>query len=139
LTLLLVGAIDFCRALYAYNTINHCARNAAIWASDPYANTDKNNMWGGQTPPTSISPYASVTAAAKADASNLSSNASDWTVSLSYGTDNVKVGGNTKETPTTVTVAVTYNFHLLTNFIFNTTTIPMTRSVTMRASPPTPN
>jgi hypothetical protein len=131
LTVLLLGAIDFCRAFYAYNTINHCARNGALWASDPYANTDKTHMWGGQTPPASISPYSSVQQAAQADAGNLSPTPTVGANDPVYGKDS--------NNNTTVTVTVSYNFTMFTSYIFGTTTIPMARSVTMRASPAIPN
>jgi Flp pilus assembly protein TadG len=130
LTVLLLGAIDFCRAFYAYNTINNCARNGALWASDPYANT-VSKLWGSTTPPTSISPYASVQAAAQADAGNLSPTPTVGSKDPVYGTDS--------NNNTTVTVTVTYNFTLLTSYIFGTTTFPMSRTVTMRAAPTVPN
>ena len=35
LSFILIVAIDFCRLFYAYNVITNCARNGALWASDP--------------------------------------------------------------------------------------------------------
>src|SRR5262245_10522284 len=58
LALLMIAAVDFGRCFYAYNTITTCARNGALWACD------SNNL--------TQSPYASLTAAAQADATNLS-------------------------------------------------------------------
>jgi Flp pilus assembly protein TadG len=129
LTVMLLGTIDFCRAFYAYNVINNCARNAAAWASEP--NLPYHAC------------YANITAAALADASNLSSsptveNLSEYTDangtlnSSAYATD---ADGN----PTTVTVTVSYNFPLLTSYLFGTATIPMSRSVTMRMFPSLPD
>ena len=132
LTILMLGTIDFCRCFYAYNTINNCARNAAVWASDPYSNTS-TLLWS--PPSTSTSLYATVTAAAQADASNLSPlptveklDANGKLKASAYGTDSK---GNT-----TVTVTVDYNFTMLSSYIFGGTTIAMSCAVTMRASPP---
>jgi Flp pilus assembly protein TadG len=59
LTFLLVAAVDFGRLFYSYVTITNCARNGAIYASSSSTTQAQ-------------SPYANVTAAAQADASNLS-------------------------------------------------------------------
>jgi Flp pilus assembly protein TadG len=63
LTVLLAAAVDLGRLFYAYDTVTNCARNGALWACNPSTN--------GTVSP-SQSPYATVTAAATADASNLS-------------------------------------------------------------------
>ncbi len=130
LTVLLLGSIDFCRLFYAYITINNCACNAAIWASDPYSNT-VSHLWGATTPPASTSPYSSVQLAAQADAGNLTPTPTVGASDPVYGTDG---SGNT-----TVTVTVSYDFSLLSSYLLGTKTIAMARSVTMRAIPPVPN
>lgn len=53
LVLMFLIAVDFCRIFYYTLTVENCARNGAIWASDSFANSE--------------SPYATVTAAARAD------------------------------------------------------------------------
>src|SRR6516165_8448596 len=57
LTFLLVISVDFARLYYHYVTITNCARNGALWLCDPVAQ--------------STSKYATVDAAARADATNL--------------------------------------------------------------------
>src|SRR5262245_57293809 len=57
LALLLVISVDFARLYYHYMTITNCARNGAMWLCDPVAQ--------------SFSKYATVDAAARADATNL--------------------------------------------------------------------
>src|SRR5262249_4620744 len=51
-------ALDWSRIIYYTVTVNNCARNGALWLSDPYGQIN--------------SPYPTLTAAALADASNLS-------------------------------------------------------------------
>jgi Flp pilus assembly protein TadG len=58
LAYLFVIGVDWSRVFYYSITIDNCARNGAIYASDPYTKVQ--------------SPYGSITAAALADASNLS-------------------------------------------------------------------
>jgi Flp pilus assembly protein TadG len=113
LTMLLLFTIDFCRIFYAYYTINNCALNAAVWASDP-------------THPY----YANVTAAAQGDASNLGT--------LPTVGANDPVSGTDANGNSTVTVTVSYNFTMITSYLFGTRTIPMSRSVTMRVVPLNP-
>src|SRR5437763_4098057 len=55
LTFLLLITIDYCRLFYYSQVVTNCARNGGVYASDPFAATQ--------------SPYADLTAAAKADAS----------------------------------------------------------------------
>ena len=54
----MVGIVDFGRLFSEYVTINTCARNGALYACDPATQSQ--------------SPYASLTLAAQADASNMS-------------------------------------------------------------------
>jgi Flp pilus assembly protein TadG len=127
LTILLLGTIDICRVFYHYTTVTNCARNAAIWASDPYSNTD-SHLWGSTSPLPSQSPYASVQEAAVADGGNLSPapSVSDPV----YGSDS---SGNV-----TVRVTVTYNLSLFSGYLLGSDTITVARSVTMRAALPIP-
>ena len=131
----MLGTIDFCRCFYAYNNINNCARNAALFASDPYSNTF-SPLWT-TTAPTSYSPYikatenASVAAAAQADATNLTPTPTVGPSDPTYGKDSA----NNK----TVTVTVYYTFTPLSSYILGETTFVMSRAVTMRVSPPLPN
>jgi Flp pilus assembly protein TadG len=136
LAFILLITVDFCRLYFTYNTITNCARNGALWASDPLAN-------GTVTP--SQSPYATVQAAAMADAyfdppndtqSILSPALTASDITQTSGTDGTGpggIGGN----PTAI-VTVTYQFNLMTSYLgFKTVTI--SRQVTMRVAPATPN
>src|SRR5271169_6272143 len=78
LTFVFIVAIDFCRLFYHYNVITNCARNGALWLSDPLAN-------GTVTP--SQSPYATYQAAALADANYLNPALTTSDVTSSTGTD----------------------------------------------------
>jgi Flp pilus assembly protein TadG len=127
LTILLLGTIDVCRVFYHYTTVTNCARNAAIWASDPYSNT-VSQLWGNTTPLPSQSPYASVQQAAVADASNLSP----------VPTVSDPVYASDSNGYTTVSVTVTYNLSLFSGFLLGNNGITIARSVTMRAAPPIP-
>jgi Flp pilus assembly protein TadG len=114
LTLLLVISVDFARIYYAYETITNCARNGAVWLSDPVAQA--------------TSKYATVDAAARADAANL--DPAKLTISNSSG-----VGGDGNPY---VEVTVTYQFPLVTTYLgFSAQTL--TRTVRMRTAPATPN
>jgi hypothetical protein len=46
-------SVDFCRVFYYTITVENCARNGALWASDSFAQSE--------------SPYSTVTQAAQAD------------------------------------------------------------------------
>jgi Flp pilus assembly protein TadG len=121
LLIMMLGAIDFCRLFYAYTTIANCARNGALWLSDPLAN-------GTVTP--SQSPYATYQAAALADANGLNPALTTSNITSATGTD---TNGNK-----TVTVTVTYAFKLITKFL-GSNTINMSRQATMRVAPAAPN
>jgi len=121
----LIFAIDFCRVFFHYTTITNAARNGALWASDPLAN-------GTVTP--SASPYATVQAAALADAKNLNYPAlTASNVTSSNGTDS---NGDT-----TVSVTVQYPFHLVAGAgsTLGISSINISRTITMRVVPLTPN
>lgn len=112
LAFLFVIAVDYGRAFYCALTVTNCARNGALYLSDPYTMTR--------------SPYASVTEAALADASNLTPAP---TVTSANGSD-----GNGPY----VEVTVRYNFQTLTNFPGVPVNSLITRTVRMNVSPKTP-
>jgi Flp pilus assembly protein TadG len=116
----LIG-VDFCRVFYAYTTITNAARNGALWAGDPLAN-------GTVTP--SQSPYATVQAAALADATNLSPALTTSNITSTTGTDGQ---GNT-----TAVVTISYQFGLLTSYL-GLSSVNLSRQVTMRIAPSAPN
>jgi Flp pilus assembly protein TadG len=114
LAFLFVAVVDYARVFYHSLTVANCARNGALYASDPVAAAE--------------SPYRSVQDAALADATNLSPTP---TVTWTNGTD---PSGNPY-----VEVTVTHAFQTVVNYpgIPQTTTI--TRTVRMRVSPTVPN
>jgi Flp pilus assembly protein TadG len=123
LCVMLIGAIDFCRLFYAWNIITNCARNGALWLSDPHAN-------GTLTP--SQSPYTSYQDAALADAisnNSLSPALTSSNISSSTGTDGQK-------NPTAI-VTVTYQFNLVSSYL-GFGSVNLKRSVAMRVQPPWP-
>ncbi|HMF11898.1 MAG TPA: TadE/TadG family type IV pilus assembly protein [Gemmataceae bacterium] len=114
LTFLLVISADFARLYYHFVTITNCARNGALWLCDPVAQA--------------TSKYASVDAAARADATNL--DASKLTVSSKTGID--------ASSNPYVEVTVIYQFPLITTYLgFGTQTL--SRTVRMRSAPITPS
>jgi len=123
LSLLLVAAIDFARLFYSYDTITTCARNGALWACRPSTNPAFGTV-------TSSYPYANVTAAATADASNLSPTP---TVDLKYSST---VNGTYGSTPlTTGYVQVTVTWQVQTLFRYPGLPTQLSRKVIMRILP----
>ena len=114
LVFLALAVVDFGRIYYYTDVISNCARNGAIYVSDPLAQAQ--------------SPYASVSAAALADASNLSPAP---TVSSSTGTDGA---GNAY-----VAVTVSYTYSTIVNYPGIPSTTNLTRTVQVRVAPTTPN
>jgi Flp pilus assembly protein TadG len=110
LVFLFAIAVDFARIFYFSQTIQNCARNGAIYASNLV---------------TAQSPYASLQAAALADASNLDPQP---TVTSTTGTD---AAGNSY-----VQVTVTWQFQGLTSVPGVPTTLDLSRTVQMRVAPP---
>jgi Flp pilus assembly protein TadG len=113
LILLVLGGTDFCRLFYYYITITNCARNGALWASDPLAPTQ--------------SPYATVDQAAKADASNDIQNL----MAVSSMADSDPSGSN-------IAVTVTYPFTMLINYPGIPSTVNIVSQVRMRVLPISP-
>jgi Flp pilus assembly protein TadG len=113
LAFLFVIAVDFGRIFYYSLTVENCARNGALYGSDPFA--------------ASQSPYTSISDAALADATNLQPQP---TVTSINGTDS---SGNPY-----VEVNVSWTFASVTNFPGVPTTTNLSRTVRMRVAPITP-
>lgn len=114
LCFLFVVAIDFSRVFYYSVTITSCARNGALYASDPVAAAE--------------SPYTSTQQAALAEASGLSPQP---TVSSATGTD--------ADGHPSATVTVSYPFQTITNYPGIPATLTLTRSVQMRVAATVPS
>jgi Flp pilus assembly protein TadG len=121
LTFLLVATLDFGRLFYSYVTITNCARNGAIYASS-------------SSTVQAQSPYGSVTAAAQADASNLSPlpTVDSPTYSTTYnGTySSTKPSGDGY-----VRVTVHWTFNTIVTYPGIPNTMALSRTVTMRLIP----
>lgn len=115
LGMLFVFAVDFARLYYHYSIITNCARNGALYASDPTAPLESS--------------YASVTAAALADATNL--NPQPTVSPPKTGTDNSGYPY--------VRVTVVYPFSTITNYPGLPNPINLTRTVQMRVATTLPN
>ena len=111
---LALAAVDFGRVYYYTDVLSNCALNGALYASDSLAQA--------------ASPYASITQAALADASNLSPAP---TVSSATGTD---ASGNGY-----VSVTVSYTFNTIVNYPGIPSSTSLTRTVQARVAPITPN
>lgn len=114
LSLLFLITVDFARLYYHYSIVTNCARNGALYGSDPTTAIE--------------SPYTDVTAAALADAPDLSPQP---TVSCSNGID---TSGNPY-----VAVTVVYPFATISNYPGLSNPINLTRTVRMRVAPAAPN
>jgi Flp pilus assembly protein TadG len=119
LVLLLLVTIDFARLFYAAITITTCAENGALYACDPASQSQ--------------SPYASVTAAAQADASSLSGT---LTVDTMYSTS-LTDSSFTSTTPVYDSsgngyVRVTVTWTVPTSFSYPGAPSQFSRSVKMR-------
>jgi Flp pilus assembly protein TadG len=110
LAFVFVIAIDWARIFYFSQVIENCARQGALYASDPKA--PANNL------------YNNVQTAALADASNLNP---PPTVTSATGTD---AAGNAY-----VTVTVTWSFQTITRFPGVPSIVNLTRTVQMRLAP----
>ena len=113
LAFLFVIAVDWGRVFYYSLTVENCARNGALYGSDPFN--------------PSQSTYASISDAALADAANLQP---PPTVTSTNGTDS---SGNAY-----VEVNVSWTFSSLTNFPGVPGTTNLSRTVRMRMAPITP-
>jgi Flp pilus assembly protein TadG len=113
LAFLFVIAVDYARVFYFSLIVENCARNGALYGSDPVA--------------ASQSPYTSITQAALADAANLQPQP---TVTSTNGTDS---DGNAY-----VEVTVAWQFCSLTNFPGVPSATNLARTVRMRVAATTP-
>jgi Flp pilus assembly protein TadG len=116
LAFLFVVAVDFARVFYYSLTIENCARNGALWASDPLG--------------ASKSPYANVNAAVEADAGSLQPALDSANISSTTGTD---ASNNAY-----VSVTVSYTFQTITTFPGVPNNVSITRTVQMRTLPRSP-
>jgi Flp pilus assembly protein TadG len=116
LTFLFVLGTDFARIFYYSLVIENCARNGALWASDPLVQ--------------SKSPYTTVQDAALADASTLSPALTSSNITSASGVDS---SGNAY-----VAVTVTYQFQTITGYAPIPSSLTMTRTVQMRTAPTLP-
>lgn len=116
LAFLCVIAVDFARVFYYSQTIANCARNGALYESDPYVRAE--------------APYSSLEEAALADAENLNDPANRPVVTRSDGVDS--------EGYPYVEVMVSYQFQTVTRFVGVPTTLTIRRSVRMSQAPPNP-
>jgi hypothetical protein len=113
LAFLFVIGVDWSRIFYYSVTLDNCARNGALYAIDPYSRV--------------LSPYGSISAAALADASNLSP---PPTVTSSSGTD--ASGYNY------VDCTVSWQFQTITNFPGVPYQTNLTRTVRVYQAPSVP-
>jgi Flp pilus assembly protein TadG len=106
LAFLFIVAVDYARLFYFSLTVQNCARNGAMYASDPTGAIQ--------------SPYASTEQAALSDAGNLSP------------TPTVTSRTVTDSTGTYAEVTVTYQFKTITSYPGIPNTVNLTRTVKMR-------
>jgi Flp pilus assembly protein TadG len=114
LAFLFVIAVDWARVFYYSVTITNCARQGALYGSDPLSATQSS--------------YPSLQQAALADATNLNPQP---TVTSSNGVDG---SGNPY-----VAVTVSWPFSTITNFPGVPSQVNLSRTVQMRVAPTTPN
>jgi Flp pilus assembly protein TadG len=114
LAFLFVAAVDYGRVFYYSVTLENCARNGAMYASDP------TNA--------AFSRYTNLSDAATADASNLSPAPN---VTSSSGTD---ASGQAY-----VTVTATWTFTTLTTYPGIPSSTTLSRSVRVNVAPAAPN
>jgi Flp pilus assembly protein TadG len=116
LLFLLVATIDFGRAFYFSITVGNCARNGALWQSDPYTRAE--------------SPYKTLEAATFADAGNLNDPTNQPKVTSTTGKDSTD--------NSYVEVTVTYRFQSVTKFPLIPSNVNIARSVRMPVGPENP-
>jgi Flp pilus assembly protein TadG len=114
LGMFLLFTVDFARLYYHYSIVTNCARNGALYGSDPVAAQESN--------------YSSLSAAALADASDLYPQP---TVTSTSGTDG---SGNPY-----VEVTVAYPFSTISSYPGLSNPINLSRTVRMRVAPTAPN
>lgn len=117
LAFLAAVAVDFARVFYYSTTLANCARNGAVYQSDPYARAE--------------SPYQSLTDAALADAPSISGDPTNLPT--------VTAGGGTDATGAEyVEVTVSYNFRTVSAIPGVPSQMPIARIVRMAKAPLNP-
>src|SRR5262245_10968207 len=116
LVFLFVIAVDFARIFHYSLTVENCARNGALWASNPLAIPQSR--------------YATLQQAVQADASSLNPGIDANSISSTTGTD---ANGESY-----VAVTVRYEFHTITRLPAVPDTVTVTRTVQMRMAPRVP-
>jgi Flp pilus assembly protein TadG len=117
LVFLFLIAVDFGRIFYFSVTISNCARNGALWQSDPYARVE--------------SPYTTLEEAALADAFDLGDSTNKPEVTSKTGTDSTSNAY--------VEVTVTYHFRTVTPFPLIPSDTQLSRTVRMPVAPENPD
>jgi Flp pilus assembly protein TadG len=112
-----VVALDFARVFYYTTTLTNCARNGALYLSDPFVAAQSR--------------YDSLEEATLADASNLNPALTAAQVTSTAGTDS--------EGHDYVEVTVSYQFQTLTSYPGVTGPIELSRTVRMRVAQQDPN
>ncbi len=112
LTFLFLIATDYARIFYYSLTLENCARNGALCASNAFNYP---------------MPYSSVAQAAIADGASLSPALTASDVTVTNGTD---ANGNSS-----VTVTINYTFQTITNYPGLPSSVNLVRSVEMRVAP----
>ena len=112
LTFLFLIAVDYARIFYYSLTLENCARNGALCASNAFNYP---------------MPYSSVAQAAIADGASLSPALTASDVTVTNGTD---ANGNS-----CVTVTINYTFQTITNYPGLPSSVNLVRSVEMRVAP----
>jgi len=116
MTFIVLATTDFARVFYYSSILTNCACNGALYACDPATRT--------------LSPYADVTAAAPADASNLSP-----APTVDAPTYSATANGTYSTTPVTngyVRVNVNWTFTTIITYPGIPPTMTLSRSVRMR-------
>lgn len=112
LCFIMLAAVDFGRAFYAWLTVADCARNGALYAA---GYTSSSNT-----------PYATYSAAALADAASLSP--SPTVATPQYGTDS---NGDSY-----VQITVSYTFQTIVTYPGISSSMVLSRTSTMMMAPP---
>lgn len=115
LTFIALATIDFCRVFYYAMTVENCARNGAVYASEVF-NTDAQ--------------YASIAAATISDGQSLRPAMSTANVSTANATD---ADGNA-----VIRVTVTYTFNTITSYPGIPSSVTLTRTEQARVAPAAP-
>lgn len=116
LMFLFLITVDWARIVYYTLTVNSCARNGAMWASESYSSI--------------LSPYLTISQAALADAPNL----------IPPPTVDAPVYGYDATTSRDyVQCTVRYNFKTVANYPGIPNNTPIVRTVRMHLAPRVPN